>query len=404
MIPSLSLLVLLAGGHAASVPSDPTYLVILDQPASFSAEFPLKAPDSQRQVAWGTVLHTLSTPVAELQRSVDAALDTSEKTGYPLLIHLDDWNFPPPSTDPDWVEWTAFPAPGQRHGPLVRRRWLNWGSWMVTGPPPDYESPKFRAFMRSQIEGGVAKPLTRRLERWRKEGRYNLFAGLVVGWESGYYTFPPPPAPRPTAGTETFADDEVVTTGYAALARRGYTAERLSAEAHARHMDEKALFRELMCSVVHDYSEYLCGVCARAGLPNDRLYTHYSPMITVADTATTAADGRLLPLKTAINSVSRPGFTMTRGWVDFPKVEAAMRSAGRREWGAVEMEIVPGSRTEQDALDQLDWLAERGARVLCVYGWWEAEGHPFAVRGTGAVAGMKRWLEGGNSRGGDGHR
>jgi hypothetical protein len=386
----LPLLALLAGAPAP----DPTYLAILDSPDHFSAEFPQKAHDCPRQIAWGTVLYTLTTPLAELQRNVEAALDTSEKTGYPVLIHLDDWNFPPPSTDPDWVEWTAFPKPGETHGPLVKRRWLNWGSWVVTGPPPNYESPKFRAFMRSQLEAGVAKPIAQRLSRWRNEGRANLFAGLVVGWESGYYSFPPPvPNPRPTAGKETFQDDEVVTTGYAALTRRGYTAERLATEARARHISEKDLFRELMCRVVHDYSEYLCGICARAGIPTDRIYTHYTPAITASAPAVAAADGRLLPLSTAVNSYSRPGFTMTRGWADLPKVADEMRRIGRREWGAVELEIVPGSRTEQEALEQFDWLTQRGVRVMCVYGWWEAEGHPFAVRGTGAVAGMKRWLE-----------
>jgi len=384
-----------AGGWAAADSPEPTYLVVLGQPDAFAAEFPACAPDAPRQVGWGLVLFTLTTPLAELQRNVEAALDTTERTGYPLLLHLDDWNFPPPSTDPDWVEWTAFPGPGEEHGPLVRRRWLNWGTWVTTGPPPNYESPKFRTFMRSQVAEGVVRPVAARLRRWRREGRAHLFAGIVVGWESGYYSMPAP-ADRPVAGEETFEDSEVVTTGYAALTRRGYTAERLGAEARKRGITEQARFRELMAEVVHDYSEYLCRLCARGGLPRERIYTHYTPMATVADPATVAGDGRLLPLRTAVNRYSRPGYTMTRGWADFDQVAAGVREAGRQEWGAVEIEIVPATRPAEAALEQLDWLAAHGARVLCVYGWWEAEGHPFAVRGTGAVDAIRRWLAGGD--------
>jgi hypothetical protein len=115
-------------------------------------------------------------------------------------------------------------------------------------------------------------------------------------------------------------------------------------------------------------------------------------MITVADAATIAGDGRLLPVRTAVDRYSRPGYTMTRPWADFDKVAAEMRAAGRKDWGAVEIEIVAATRAEGEALGLFDWLASHGARVLCVYGWWEAEGHMFAVRGTGAVAAMKRWL------------
>jgi hypothetical protein len=311
-------------------------------------------------------------------------------------VHLDDWNFPPPSTDPDWVEWTAFPGPGEKHGPLARRRWLNWGTWLTTGPPPNYESPKFRAFMRSQVAQGVVGPVASRLRRWRKEGRAHLFAGVVVGWESGYYSMPAP-ADRPATDKDTFDDNEVVTTGYAALTRRGYTAERLAGEARARGIGEQALFRELMAGVVHDYSAYLCRICARGGLPRDRIYTHYTPAITVADPTAIAGDGRLLPVRAGVNRYSRPGYTMTRGWADFDKVVAEVRGAGREEWGAVEMETVAATRTEEAALAQLDWLASHGARVLCLYGWWEAEGHMFAVRGTGAVGAIRRWLAESNS-------
>jgi hypothetical protein len=382
----------LAGGQAACAPaSEPTYLVILGRPESFSAEFPPSPADSPRQVGWGVVLYTLTTPLAELRRNVEGALDTCERTGYPLLLHLDDWNFPPPSTDPEWVEWTSFPAPGEKYGPLVRRRWINWGSWMTAGPPPNYESPKFRAFMRAQVAEGVAKPVAERLRKWRKEGRANLLAGVVVGWESGYYSMPAP-ADEPKTDKESFEDSEVVTTGYAALTRRGYTAAKLAAEARRRGVTEAALFRVLMTDVVHDYTEFLCQQCVKGGVPRARVYSHYAAAFTTEAPATVAADGRMLPIETAVNRYSRPGLTMAQSWANYDKVASALTGAGRKDWGAVEIEVVPATRAEEATLEQLRWLAGHGARVMCYYGWWEAEGHLFAIRGTGAVGALRRWL------------
>ncbi len=74
------------------------------------------------------------------------------------------------------------------------------------------------------------------------------------------------------------------------------------------------------------------------------------------------------------------------------KVVSDIHKAGRRKWGAVEMEIMPGADTEQTCLKQFNWLASHGAKALCLYGWWEPKGQMFAVRDTGAPAAIRRWL------------
>jgi len=155
---------------AACCRAEPTYLVILGRPEEFASEFPPAAPGSARLVGFGPVLYTLKTPAEELARQARAQLDKAEATGYPVMIHLDDWNYPSASADPAVVEWTAFPGAGEAHGPLVRRRWINWGSWFVTEAPPNYESPAFRAHVRQRFSA-VAQVIAARLERWRAEGR-----------------------------------------------------------------------------------------------------------------------------------------------------------------------------------------------------------------------------------------
>ncbi len=401
LVSALVLLAVLASAQALPKPApprDPTYLTILGQPEEFAKEFPAAPPASSRQIGFGIVLYTLNTAPAELRRQTEQALDQAERTGYPVLIHLDDWNFPAASQDPAVAEWSAFPRPGEKRGPVIRRRWINWGSWVVAGAPPNTESPAFRADMRLRVRS-VADPVAGRLKRWRAEGKAHLLAGLVVGWESGYYTMDDfRPGERPRAGAEVLGDDEIVRAGYAALTARGQSAATVRKLAARTRRSELEVIHDLMVGVVHDYTAFLCGVCRAAGVPRERIYTHYTGVGALAPDAVPGplrADGRNMPLRAAVNGASRPGITATLPWTDVPRAAAAFRAERRREWGAVEIEFTDVTRGEEPALKFLEALSGSGARVMCIYGWWEAPEHTFGVRGSGAVPAMKRWLAGG---------
>jgi hypothetical protein len=380
---------------AADPAADPTYLVILGQPEEFAEEFAPAPADSARQVGFAILLYTLNTPIEQMVRQVEQTLDTAERTGYPVLIHLDDWNYPAASSDPSVVEWTAFPGAGESHGPLVRRRWINWGSWFVVEAPPNYESPRFRADVTERFRE-VSRPIATRLRKWRAEGREHLFAGVVVGWESGFYTMPSfLPGERPRAGDQVLGDDEVVRTGYAALTARGWSAPSIRERARRQHKTEARVFDELMFDVVHGYTALLAGVCRSAGLPPDRIYTHYTGLAALPEASIPPPlrdDGRNIPLWAAVNRDSRPGITATVPWTDLARAAAVFRGRGHGNWGAVEVEFTDATRSEEDALRYLEMLSGSGARVICVFGWWEPPGHMFAVRGSGAVPAMRRWL------------
>lgn len=385
-------------GLASAEPvSDPVYLTILGPPESFAREFVPMPPESPRQIAFGLVLYALNTPVPQLVAQTEQALDTAERTGYPVLIHLDDWNYPAPSSDPAIVEWSAFPAEGETHGPVVRRRWINWGSWFTVEAPPNYESPAFRADVAARYRA-VAETVAARLARWQGEGRAYLLAGLVVGWESGYYTMPDfRPGPRPTAGDESLGDDEILRSGYAALTARGHAAASVRARAETEGKSETRVLHELMVGVVRDYTAFLAGACRAAGVPRERIYTHYTGLGSMPEERIEPIlreDGRNMPLTAAVNEESRPGITATLPWGDVEGAARAFREAGRMEWGAVEVEFTDVTRSEPAAAAYLDALTASGARVICIYGWWEPEDHPFGVRGSGAVPAMKAWLAG----------
>ncbi len=382
----------------AAPETEPVYLTLLGQPEEFADEFPPSPADAPRQVGFGALFYTLKTPIEEMAGEVERVLDKAEQTGYPVLIHLDDWNYPAPSEDPEIVEWTAFPAPGEDHGPLCRRRWINWGSWFTVEPPPNYESSLFRADMERRV-AAIAWPIGKRLARWRAEGREHLLAGVVVGWESGYYTAPVfDPANAPRFGDEVFGPEEAVRTGYAALTARGYTAQTIEEQARREGKPESEVFHGLMGAVVRDYTAFLAEVCLAQGIPRERIYTRFTGVGALPPEMIPpglSEDGRTLPLSAAANENSRPGITATVPWTDVGRASAMLAERGRPEWGAVEVEFTEFVRDEAPAHAYLESLIAGGAKVICIYGWWEPEGHPFAVRGTGAVEAIRRWLASG---------
>jgi hypothetical protein len=123
------------------------------------SEFGSSHVDSSRYIGFGVALMTLKTPPEELRREVTHAVDLAEQNDMPVLLKLDDMNFSEERTDPSEVEWTAFPKPGESHGPLAKHYWLNWGSWMALPPPPNFESRAFLEDVARRLKDGVLPPL-----------------------------------------------------------------------------------------------------------------------------------------------------------------------------------------------------------------------------------------------------
>ena len=378
---------------------DHRYFIILGETESYSQYFAAAKPQNQRQIGFGLVLYTLSTPPEGLKAQVIAALDKAEKSGYPVLIHMDDWNYPPRSEDPEVVEWTDWPSPGSKHGPLAKNRWINWGSWFVVEAPRNFESKPFRKDIENRLMKYILPPIVERLKRWRKEGREYLFAGVVTGWETGYYDATVlglnDPASWPEDKGVKFGAADLVETGFAALTARGYTAEKVESLAAKRGVLPKQIRRELLTDVVHDYMEFWTKLCRKAGLPKQRIYTHLTGAITTPNIPQILAEnGCVLPLATAVNPYCRPGVTVMDGVVDIPTLGRDFRKMRNPDWGAVEMEFGNNSRTEAGANAHLDALTREGVMMMCVYGWWEPEGHQFSARTPGVIAAIRRWLAG----------
>ena len=367
------------------------------------AEFGAKPAGSSRYVGFGVALMTLKTPVEELRRQVNRALNSAEETGLPVLIKLDDMNFPTEYTDPSMVEWTAFPKPGEAHGPLVKHYWLNWGSWMALPPSPNLESVAFRKNVEMRLKEVVLPPLLERLARWKDQNRSYLFAGVCVGWESGIPEYRPmrqvAVLPRDEQRKITMTEEERgVQFGYASLYSRGWTQQKIQETSAKTGKSVEDVTTDLLFQVIHDYTSFFAKTVHDAGIPQERIYTHGVAWESVPDKLLPGAwmrkSSRVPPIWVNVNPYSRPGYTAGAGQFDSVTLVKLLRAAGAHDgWGAVEA-YVRGVESEDAFEGYLSQLFGSGARMVDIFGW-TATGSPYdPKRAPGALRSIHSWLEG----------
>ncbi len=343
------------------------------------------------------LLFTLNLPPSTLNARIVQALDMAERSGVPVFFRLDDFNFwfkrPDLFGDPDTVEWSAFPKPGQRWGPIVPRYWLNWGGWAVfPAPPPCFICPKFRADLAARLTKHVAPPIVQRLSRWRTAGTEHLFAGIAVGTETQVPDYRAPSG-HVIEGLDTTQNpparirmrkDEMVRAGYAALHHMGHNDASLDRLAKASGRTREEVTTELLYQVAHDHAQFIAKTLYDAGVPKERLYTSFtSPfrpfilkMLKPRPNAPAPSSSPPLPppVSFAINQYSRPGFTIAFDSVDLDDLakQIALGSTSDRTWAAVETYATRGQygklQTSGELTMFLTRLVAHGARVANFYG------------------------------------
>lgn len=367
------------------------------------AEFRAAPAGSLRQVGFGLALFTLKTPIEDLRRQVTHALDISEKSGLPVLFKLDDVNFNLEYTDPSMVEWTAFPKPGEVHGPPAKYYWLNWGTWVALPPPPNFESPAFRREVKKRLEEGVLPPLLERLARWKQQNRSYLFAGIVLGWETGIPEYRPlrqsPVLPRDERRQITMSKEELgEQLGYASLYAKGWTQQKIRDAARQSGKSEEDVTTEALFQVIHDYSAFWTKTVHDAGIPKERIYTHGVAWESVPDAQLPAPwfrkSSRIPPIWAHVNNNSRPGYTSGAGQFEPGALVKLLRAAGASDgWGAVEA-YVRDVESQEAFGGYLRQLFDSGAHMVDIFGW-TAPGSPYdPKRAPGALRAVHAWLEG----------
>ncbi|MGZ0709668.1 hypothetical protein ACWPKO_15170 [Coraliomargarita sp. W4R53] len=356
-------------------------------------------PDSTRMYGYGMQqIRILSRSVPFVRQEVEHALDLAEQTGVPLWLHVDpfyawgaDGEVDPQDAprlkfweDPQMREWAEFPSDGQLPT-YIPRLWFNWGPWCSPTPAvPALGSPKMIEFACEQLAGGVLKPLSERLVRWKAEGREYLFAGINIGWEIHIPNYKDRrkngknvtiTAQQPAHVRGLKMDDAIASgmqLGYASLHWMGWTESSLRYEAKKSGISRDQQFLKVCFVAMHSYMAALSRECHDYGMSRDKVYTHIVALSTVR-----TPDSFMPPIWTAVNEWSTPGFTMDNKGAakyDLQKLQQLVASApgsAGRDFGAVETYFNLNNRSyvssADEYLSELNELFDAGARVMVVY-------------------------------------
>lgn len=204
--------------------------------------------------------------------------------------------------------------------------------------------------------------------------------------------------------------------GYHSLYAMGYNRQSIEHLAQAQHKSVNRITQELLYKAAHDYAEFQAKTLNQAGVPKERIYTHFTSTNRtlkafedhVNDSEERAlssgragSDNLSPPVESSVNYYSRPGFSVVRSAVDLNRLVAQLRKARAPEegmaWAAVESYACTGQpgipQTEEQYKEYLGGLLAHGAKVVNVYGWNINNG-PYAVKGSGVVPAVKKWLAG----------
>ena len=375
------------------------------------------------------LLFSLNLPVETLQSRANQALDTAEKSGMPVFFHLDDmhfwWRRSDLHSDPECVEWSDFPPPGSDQGPVIERYWLNWGAFQVfPAPPPNFESPRFREDVRLHLREGIGKPIVEHLTRWHESGKMYLFAGIAIGNETEVpHDLRPlrdsPPGSEPEARDITknppqlvkMRRDEMTRGGFHALSMRGYTRNKVQRLADESGKTYDEVISGLRHEVAHDYAEFRARILNEAGLPPERIYTHFvSPMRPFIEKQMgSPMVDRFPEVRHSVNAYSRPGYTLVRATTDLrdllAKLHDARATSGKdlgTAWAGVETYCTteqpgrPQTREEYEAY--LGGLFAHDMRLINIYGWnlpQEGPASPFSIKNApGVIEAVQNWVSG----------
>jgi hypothetical protein len=402
--------------------------------AEIKDNFGEQHPHQLRYVGFAiNLIPTLNLTPAQLKSQVILALDMAERNKIPVFFHLDDehfwWRSEELSHDPAMQEWSDFPKSGSTIGPVVPKYWLNWGDPVAVFPvpPPCFACLEFKAAMGKRLRECVAEPIVQRLKQWRRTGKEYLFAGIASGNETkvpdfrkGYEGYTgTPKVPEGIDRTHVpptkvrMSQEDMVPVGYHSIFAMGYDQQSLARLAQSRGESVSKTVQQLLYKVAHDYAEFQAKTLNEAGVPKDRIYTHFTSTSRTfwqggedrpSPDGKPGSDNLPPPFEAAVNPYSRPGFTVVRSGVDLNVLRAELSKAhapsGGNAWGAVESYVCtaqPGvPQTQAQYEEYLGGLISHGAKVVNVYGWNLPPGavSPYAIKTSGAIPAIKRWIAG----------
>lgn len=314
------------------------------------------SPDRYLGFALGPI--TMDQGAEGVRSDIRDAFDIALTTDMAVAVHLDDYMFWSQARWPDgrllreteglseWKDWSRSPAE-----PLA----LGWMPNVSLAPQMCYESPAAKKFVIYWTRDVLGREIKKQYDRLVKAGKADLFAGVMVGWESN------------------------LASGYCSLSHLGYGTQN-----PPRDFDYE---RE---RVLHRHIERWAKGIYDAGIPRDLIFTHLAPIsrrqYQQLSAMLPATRLRQIPQSTAFrahwsafNAYSNPGFSVYPAEGLFDDIYEAVGKYGPgRPWAMTEgANVVLGPQGPGPSpLGWETYLARNfnhGARIVNIFGAFQGD-------------------------------
>jgi hypothetical protein len=297
-------------------------------------------------------------------------------------FHLDDSMFWAKRTDlwrnpanVEWLDWEGMPSTGRR---------IDWGPKPTKLPPQMcYNSPPIRAEVRRRATRVIGPAIRAGLDRLRKAGKPDLFAGVIVGWETHI-------------GKDFDTGRDL---GYHALSNLGFR------KAHPPHDLEKVEEK-----IIQAFITLWCKGIADAGVPTNRIYSHTAFLyrrIYDRPPAPKPSYSRLnhfAPPSVAFGWYRRPGFSTYPQPGLFEQLYGELARHGHPAWASSEgTNLQLGGRAGESGMSMETYLGRvfnHGGTLANVFAWGiggeanKTSDFRVATEGEEAIRAYRKFLRG----------
>ena len=287
----------------------------------------------------------------QIKRFIAAAFDLAVQKNVAVGFHLDDsmfwagrgdlWRNP---GNIEWRDWKGTRTTGRR---------IDWGPHPKELPPQMcFNSKEIQVEVRRRATDVIGKAIKTGTDRLKKLGKEDLFAGVIVGWET-------------QIGQDFDTGDYL---GYHALTNRGFSAKHLPLDSDRER--EK---------IVQEFITLWCKGLVDAGVSPNKIYSHtaFLPRQVFDAQATPrvsySEQNHFAPPAAAFGEFHRPGFTTYPQPGLFAQIHAEVARHGSPGWASSEgTNLLLGSRPGQSGMNMETYLAQmfnHGATLVNIYSW-----------------------------------
>ncbi len=311
---------------------------------------------------------------AQVKLLIHDSFTCAKKLNVAVAFHIDDHMFwdknKELAQDKENTEWI------NSQGTLCSGRRLDWGPKPAKAPPQlCFNSPAVKAAVHKRATL-IGNEIKYEIDQLKKEGREDLFAGLITGWE-----------------TQIGRDFSTgASTGFHALHNIGIKQASFTSQSDAK-----------LEAIVRDFIQMWAYELAKTGLPQEKLYSHIAfTSQGFRDTAFRSFPeqvGFATPSVVFANS-SIPGFSTYPMADTIEQIRAETIKRGQNTWISAEgTNVVPnGMRGEPNMETYLAKMFNHGARLVNIFSWGmggEAEKNNFfrrATEGDEAITAYRKFL------------